>query len=256
MNWLSIVHWYRQRCNEHPCTDNLEIFSYESLPQIAAFPDPALLHPPHPPPTFPWGLSSASTFPTVLPFTSRSVYSGWGHTGMHAVRRVCEVTHRRCSTFTWVYGAQLAPVLGVFQVRDSADQLPGKDGPKASWASTLVAQRATNTFLLDSLNCSDRTGMEEIRSLAWCQNPMRNSHHMQGKNPGSTLRAGRQGSPQYSGQAQIFSNDALLSRCLCDWAVFTMGVKSQPGMRWGVGGNRGMKGRAVFPAPKTSTWLA
>lgn len=45
----------------------------------------------------------------------------------------------------------------------SADLLPGREGPKASSANTLVADWAANTFLVDALYCSDKAGMEEIK---------------------------------------------------------------------------------------------
>lgn len=46
----------------------------------------------------------------------------------------------------------------------SAGSLPRRERPEAISASTLVVQRAANTFLMDSLNCSDTAGMEKIKS--------------------------------------------------------------------------------------------
>ena len=88
----------------------------------------------------------------------------------------------------------------------SADLLPGRHGPKASSASTLVAQRATDTFLVDSLNCSDTTGMEEIRSSGLMPESKEEfPPHAEGRSWDPLLGLA---SPQYSGQAQLSSSGA------------------------------------------------
>lgn len=130
------------------------------------FPGPTHLHPPHL--TLPQGLSSPCTFPPP----SRSL-SALAETTLESPPLVKSVRwsglwcHRRGSALSWVEGHswswmhfRLEPWPGC-----SADLLPGREGPKAGSASTLVSERAANTFLADLLNCSDKAGMEEIRSL-------------------------------------------------------------------------------------------
>lgn len=78
--------------------------------------------------------------------------------------------HRRCSAaLSWVEGAQLVLVLEPISARAPApltwrDLLPGKERPKASSANTLLAGRAAQAFLVESLDCSDKVSVEEIRS--------------------------------------------------------------------------------------------
>ena len=112
-----------------------------------------------------------------------------------------------------------------------ADLLPGKEEPKASSANTLLVGRATNTFLVDSLDCSDKASVEEIRSSGLMPESREEfpSHGEGGIWDPLLEWAGR-------GIAlALWSCPALFQWCLlvplplcCDWTVLIVRVKSQP----------------------------
>lgn len=148
-----------------------------SLPDLVALPGPALFHSstPYSPLMLQFSLYSSCSFSISFKV---SVNSGWDYLGTHIFSRVRKVIWNEVpqkvfsSHLGWEQPSSAHQVLsGLGGISGqspglacSADPLPRREGPKASSASTLVAQRAPNTFLIDSLNCSDMTGMEVIRS--------------------------------------------------------------------------------------------
>lgn len=123
--------------------------------------------------------------------------------------------------------------------------LPGRAGPKASSASVLVVERAANTFLIDSPNCFDKTGMGEIRSLGLMPESREEFPTHEKEELGVHSLSWQAGpiAPTFWTCPAFFQGCPPEPWC-CDWAVLMVCVKSQPIH----GGRRGQKeGHLSFP---------
>ena len=142
-------------------------------------------------------------------------------------------SHRRSLALTWVEGHYSSCLEGISGwssgLANYAALLPGRAGPKASSASVLVVERAANTFLVDSPNCFDKTGMGEIRSLGLMP---------ESREEFPTHKKEELGVHSLSWQAgpiapTFWTCPAFFHWCppepwCCDWAVLMVCVKSQP----------------------------
>lgn len=156
---------------------------------------------------------------------------------------------RRSLALTWVEGHYWSCLGGISGwssgLANYAALLPGREGPKASSASVLVVERAANTFLVDSPNCFDKTGMGEIRSLGLMPESREKFPTHEKEELGVHSLSWQAGPlPQLSGHALLSSSGALLSLGVVT-GLFLWCVSK---VSWYMVGGGGKK-KGTFPFP-------